>query len=409
MLRLLGRRSIWCEALLAWGALHALLLAVTWLAIRPIGLRRWLVPWTNWDGQPFAQVAAQGYTHPAQAAFYPLYPLLERLVSPLTAGDVALAGVLVSGVASLAVFVLLRVLAERELGRPAARRALLYLLAFPTAFFLLAAYSESLFLALSLGAFLALRAHRWPLTGLLVALAALTRPVGILLLVAVATEVWISTPRPHGAVLRRLTSRRLTPAPPSASALHPAAPCPATSVAQQSASAPSPRTLASAFALPVLALAGYALFIAVRFGGPFTFVSAEGGIWRRSLSWPWQSAVNAASALLTDNAVHRFYIVLDLTCLALVVPLAVLMARRLPPPYVVYTWAMVALVLLVPSYLAAWSALTSDKRFYLMVFPLYLILACLPLPRWVEPCVVVLALLLQCILAATFLQGGWVA
>lgn len=56
-----------------------------------------------------------------------------------------------------------------------------------------------------------------------------------------------------------------------------------------------------------------------------------------------------------------------------------------------------------------WSALTSDKRFYLVLFPLFLLLASLPRRHWIVPFAVVGALLLQIVPALIVPRGGWVA
>ena len=62
-------------------------------------------------------------------------------------------------------FALLYRIAEPRLGADGARRAVLYLALFPTALFLQAVYSESLFLALTLGAFLLAERSRFLAAG----------------------------------------------------------------------------------------------------------------------------------------------------------------------------------------------------------------------------------------------------
>lgn len=142
-------------------------------------------PSARWDSVWFLRIAQDGYgsvhSH-AQAAFYPLYPLLMRaggwlVGSPLTAG------ILVSLACFLAALALLHRLAALELGERDARTTVLLVAFFPTAFFFSAVYSESLFLLVSVGAFLAARRGRWAWAGALGGLAALTRNSGVLLLV----------------------------------------------------------------------------------------------------------------------------------------------------------------------------------------------------------------------------------
>ena len=79
---------------------------------------------------------------------------------------------------------LLERIAEERLGGDGARRAVLYLAFFPTALFLQAVYSESLFLFLCLGAFLLAERGRIREAGVVVGLALLTRPTAVALVPA---------------------------------------------------------------------------------------------------------------------------------------------------------------------------------------------------------------------------------
>jgi hypothetical protein len=152
--------------------------------VRPYG---WLVslltlPATPWDAGHYVAIADRGYDQPLRAAFFPLYPLLARAVTaPLESP--LLGGVLVSFAALAAALYLLHRLVTLELGERYARAALLVTALFPTAFFFSAIYTESLFLALSVGAIYAARCDRWALAALAGGLAAATRNTGVLLLV----------------------------------------------------------------------------------------------------------------------------------------------------------------------------------------------------------------------------------
>jgi len=69
-----------------------------------------------------------------------------------------------------------------------ATRAALYVLIFPTSFFLSAVYPMSLFMAISTAAFYHARKEHWRIAGLLAGLAALSRPDGVLLTAGLAVE-----------------------------------------------------------------------------------------------------------------------------------------------------------------------------------------------------------------------------
>ena len=111
--------------------------------------------WGRWDSGWFLHIAQHGYVDPSHStAFFPLYPLLIRGLGFFLLGHYLLAGVLISLLTSAAAFVVLWWLAGELVGEESARRSLLYLALFPTTLFLLAVYSESLYLLLSSAAFL---------------------------------------------------------------------------------------------------------------------------------------------------------------------------------------------------------------------------------------------------------------
>ncbi|MEV6929617.1 mannosyltransferase family protein [Dactylosporangium sp. NPDC051485] len=146
---------------------------------------------TQYDSPWFTAIAEHGYQRAADAspaAFFPLYPVMIRLVTPLCLGRPWAAALLVANTALLAALVLLFRLAEHELDRAAAGRTVFYLVAFPTGFFLSAAYNEGLFIALLVAAVYCLRREHWWRAGALGALAATARSAGILLVLAFAFE-----------------------------------------------------------------------------------------------------------------------------------------------------------------------------------------------------------------------------
>src|SRR5262249_19202597 len=77
------------------------------------------------------------------------------------------------------------------------RRAVLYLAFFPMALFLQAVYSESLYMLLTLAAFVLAERGRWLETGLVAGLALLTRSAGLALLPPLLLLAWRSPHRPR--------------------------------------------------------------------------------------------------------------------------------------------------------------------------------------------------------------------
>ncbi|MBI2238529.1 MAG: hypothetical protein HYU54_08410, partial [Actinobacteria bacterium] len=161
--------------------------------------------WERFDALWFLRIAATGYrTGDGSAAFFPLYPLAIRAVSWAIGGHPFAASLIVSNAAFLAALIVLYSLTASELSEGAARKAVLYLSLFPTSFFFLAPYSESLFLLLVVSAFWAARRDRWAMAGIAAALAALTRNVGLLLVPALAMEAVHQRVERRGALLPRL-------------------------------------------------------------------------------------------------------------------------------------------------------------------------------------------------------------
>lgn len=97
---------------------------------------------------------------------------------------------LVSGIASVALGLVFRELVRLDYSERIAQSAVLFLFIFPTSYFLHIPYTESLFLALALGTFLAARTNRWLLVGVLGFFACLTRINGLVLCPAILFEVW---------------------------------------------------------------------------------------------------------------------------------------------------------------------------------------------------------------------------
>lgn len=143
--------------------------------------------WNHWDTAHYLNIALHGYYSLVSMAFFPLYPLLER-AGMFATGDPFTAGLIVSNVAELVMFVVLYRLVERDFGGNRAFYALFYLAIFPTAFFFSAAYSESVFLCLSTLTFYQIRQGRWWLAGLCGFLATCTRPDGLYLTIPFCYE-----------------------------------------------------------------------------------------------------------------------------------------------------------------------------------------------------------------------------
>jgi Gpi18-like mannosyltransferase len=154
------------------------------------GWAGWLLgPWQRFDTMRYLRIAREGYAAEEDSVFPPIYPLTMWAAGSLPGDWLTpvekrlLAGITVSNLAFIGLLLLLYREASRHLDAAAVNRALLYIAIFPTGFFWLAAYTESLFMLLVVGTFWLGRHGRFWLAGLLGFLAALTRLTGWVLVI----------------------------------------------------------------------------------------------------------------------------------------------------------------------------------------------------------------------------------
>jgi hypothetical protein len=155
----------------------------------------------SWDANWYRRIAATGYGRAGRSSvrFFPLYPLLARVVSwfPGVGTDAGL--LLVSNLAALGAFALIHrlVIVETNDGETASRAAW-WLALFPAAFVLAMGYADSLLLVASLAMFLALRTRHFAAAAAAGLLAGACRPVGILLALPAlieASRAWRAAPK----------------------------------------------------------------------------------------------------------------------------------------------------------------------------------------------------------------------
>ena len=386
-----SRRVAWRDAAVIWLAQHVSLILIIYIGKTTIlaqlapspntGTISWaslFQHWDGWDGSLYAIIAQRGYHGLATAAFPPLLPAIERAFWVGASVRPALAGLIVANIAELGAFGLFHRLVERESDLATARRALIYLAIFPTAFYLALPYTESLFLLLSIGVFLAVRGRRWMVAGALVALATLTRQTGILLCIPLLVEYW-----------RDRRDRRAEPA------------------------GAMPRDLgrfALALSLPVLTTLAWYVYLYHQFGTFAATSRAEQQDWGRGLAIPVIGFARAGNALLqrgTDPNVFQMHILLDGAFTLLFVGLVVAMWRRLPARYSLYCAALLLVVVSLPAH--NWLALSSNMRYMLGAFPIFMLLG-----RWgqrerIDRVIWFCSLPLLALFTLIFFLAGWVA
>jgi Mannosyltransferase (PIG-V) len=413
-------RALWSSRLLVWGAGVGTLLTFGFGPVRhvlnPPGVTRgfgWLGdllagPAARWDSSWYLVIAHYGYRPDlgsftsSRAAFFPLYPLGLRAITSLGSPPV-LAGVLLSTLAlALALYGIHR-LTTLELGgldRGQTPRLAVMVTAFsPMAFYLSAVYSESLYLALSVGLFWSARQGRFAAVGVLGALAAATRSAGIVLALP-ALILYLYGPREDRAP-DFSKGRRF---------------------------APRYRLRRDALWLGVvpIGLGLYMAYLAFKGGDPLLPFHAQ-DVWGRHFAGPYlgiwdgiKAGVEGARQLLFLSPRHVDFPVslgspitaaghnlLLLAFLLAAVPAVVGVVRMLPFAYGAYVLAALALPL---SYPVTFQPLMSLPRFLVVLFPLSIWFAAklAARPRAQGPVLAVSALLMA-FFVAQFATWHWVA
>ncbi|HOV80507.1 MAG TPA: mannosyltransferase family protein [Bacillota bacterium] len=140
----------------------------------------------HWDAGWFLRIAGQGYDFDS-APFFPAFPFLIRALTFVT-GDGVASGFIISNTAFFTACFLFYRMVREDYGEEIAVTAVFAMLFFPTAIFFTSIYSESPFLAFTLGAFYFARKKKWLAAAFLGACAALTRNIGVVLFLALVYE-----------------------------------------------------------------------------------------------------------------------------------------------------------------------------------------------------------------------------
>lgn len=136
----------------------------------------------RWDSAFYLEIVERGYEG-ANWAFFPGYPALVWLLSATSPLDPITAGVLISIASGILFLVGLYVLTRTLFSDEShAWRTVIFAALAPGAVFLSAVYAESLFMALTVWGIVFITRRKWVCAGALIGIAAIVRPVGLLLI-----------------------------------------------------------------------------------------------------------------------------------------------------------------------------------------------------------------------------------
>jgi hypothetical protein len=267
--------------------------------------------WERFDTLWYLHIAAHGYDRPDAVVFFPLYPSLVKimtlLVSPMAAA------LLISTVAAFFLFWGLQELLLKECPPKLANQSVFLCAVWPASFIFFAGYPESLLLAAIVWSLCMARRDRWLAAAALGFAAALTKAVGVMVVVPLLIMAFRH------------------------------------------------KTIKAMLVLFVpLGLAGFLGYL--QWTGHGALGSSYGQYWRTSMAWPWTTLGASASALArTPNPILG----LNLISLLLISGLAT--RSRLRIEYFFYSAAVIVFFL----FKDTTPPLQSMMRYLLIVFPAF--------------------------------------
>ena len=308
----------------------------------------WLNIWGVWDTGWYLNIAQNWYNNilnshgGANYGFFPLYPFLMRILGFIV-GNNFISGLLISNLAFLFGAYVLHKLVSHQSGSETADRAVLFMFLFPTAFIFSAVFSESLFVLCMISAFYFANRNRWFLAGLFGGLVALTRSVG----------VFISLP----LLLLYLQNRSFN--------LH------------------KIRADILCLAFVPLGLGVFCLQCYLVTGDFLAFAHIQQTGWGHELTNPlmvlWRS-LGDGNILHLCNGIFSISMI-SIICIGI---------RQIPLAY----WLMAMILMIFPP-LAGHTCMNSMLRYSLVVFPIYILCAKIPVHSWYYQLIVISLSMLQ--------------
>ncbi len=343
-------------------------------------------PWFQWDTLSYMEISILGYNPESSSiAFMPLYPMLMRWLSPLTAGDHLFAALLISTICFSLVLILLYEIASEIYSPAVAFRSVIALVVFPTSFFLLAGYTESLFLALVLGCFYLARHKHWYWAALFGSLAALTRLQGVilapvLLWMLLINLIDVPEKQPLKQIMQVWAFLKAALKNRSFGFLY--------------------RLEWLAALLPFFTFIGYQAWL--RFSGLGDVSAALNAHWKIQTVLPWHGFFLFLQRLFTMKLIYIDWI--DLIILMIVLAVSLVGLRTFNPAFSLYIWLTIAILFMrgTPPHLLA-----SFSRYFLALFPIFIPFALIR-GKPTRIFALTVSFSLQLLLAWVFLIGSWV-
>ena len=316
----------------------------------------------NWDSGHFLGIAKYGYKEKFQFAFFPMYPILINFLA-IFLKNYLFSALIISILSTFLALKLLYKLICMDNLKLNSKKAIFFILIFPTSFYFLIPYSEALFFFFVVATFYFLRLSQDKkanfnlfLAGIFACLSALTRISGVAVILALLLEIFLQ------------------------------------------------RKLKKYFWVIFVAFAGiilYMIFLFINYKDPIYFLTAESH-WQRSLNLPvisfWQSLVYIFSHNFSNFTVRTL---IDLVFAIFGVGFVLRSFRFLRVSY--STYALVSILLPLST-----STLISFPRFLLPIFPIFLLLGLIK-NRFLQLAYILISILILIYFEINFINGKWVS
>ena len=145
------------------------------------GLPHFVWSFGNFDGVHYLGIAKDAYSAQFTQAFFPMYPILIKLGSIFTFGNLLVSALLISNITFLLGMIIFHKLISQTYDQKIAFWSTVFLLTAPTSFFFGSIYTEGLFFLMIVSAFYLLEKKRLSAASAIGSFASATRLIGLFL------------------------------------------------------------------------------------------------------------------------------------------------------------------------------------------------------------------------------------
>lgn len=320
--------------------------------------------WANFDGVHYIMLAEKGYAFGLTQAFFPGYFLLIKLINVLL-HNYLLSGLLISHVCFVLMLAMLYKLVRLDYSEKIARRVLLLISFFPTSFYFLSLYTESLFLLCLISVFYWYRMNKIKKAGIIGIALTLTRVVGVFVIPSLLLEL----KGKDGKIKIKDLFWSL---------------------------------------IPAIGLIAYMFYLWIKFKDPFLFVHVQSdfGAGRETGRFVmlYQVVWRYIKMIVTVDRHNPIYFSLWLEFVSSLSAVGLLIwgyIKKIRPSYLLFSF----LAFILPTLTGTFSSM---PRYVLVLFPIFIVLALIK-NKWIRYTIILVNITLLFICTMWFTRGYWIA